>query len=132
MISMAAFMEGLYITILGVSVVFGVLIILSIAMYAIGKLEVSLVEREEKLAPVEEVKAKGEEVKAKEVIEEKPKLEPRKVAVITAAVLAYTAEKAAQLRPLPFKRKPSDAWRLYGLHSQMEEVENFNYEMGEW
>ncbi|GAB6102800.1 OadG family protein [Thermococcus atlanticus] len=125
MISMAAFMEGLYITILGVSVVFGVLIILSIAMYAIGKLEVSLVEREEKPVPAEEVKAeKG--------IEEKPKLEPRKVAVITAAVLAYTAEKAAQLRPLPFKRKPSDAWRLYGLHSQMEEVENFNYEMGEW
>ncbi len=125
MISMAAFMEGLYITILGVSVVFGVLIILSIAMYAIGKLEVSLVEREEKPIPAEEVKAeKG--------IEEKPKLEPRKVAVITAAVLAYTAEKAAQLRPLPFKRKPSDAWRLYGLHSQMEEVENFNYEMGEW
>lgn len=125
MISMAAFMEGLYITILGVSVVFGVLIILSIAMYAIGKLEVSLVEREEKPAPAEEVKAaKG--------IEEKPKLEPKKVAVITAAVLAYTAEKAAQLRPLPFKRKPSDAWRLYGLHSQMEEVENFNYEMGEW
>ncbi|WP_456394705.1 OadG family protein [Thermococcus sp.] len=122
---MAAFMEGLYITILGVSVVFGVLIILSIAMYAIGKLEVSLVEREEKPVPAEEVKAeKG--------IEEKPKLEPRKVAVITAAVLAYTAEKAAQLRPLPFKRKPSDAWRLYGLHSQMEEVENFNYEMGEW
>ncbi|WP_461865259.1 OadG family protein [Thermococcus sp.] len=118
---MATFMEGLYITILGVSVVFGVLIILSIAMYAIGKLEVSLVER----APVEE---KVEEVS----VEEKPKLEPRKVAVITAAILAYTAEKAAQLRPLPFKRKPSDVWRFYGLQTQMEEVENFNYEIGEW
>ncbi len=125
MISMQAFMEGLYITILGVSVVFGVLIILSLAMYAIGKLEVSLVEKERKAVPVEE---KAEEIRA----EEKPKLEPRKVAVITAAILAYTAEKAAQLRPLPFRRKPSDAWRLYGLHSQMEEVENFNYEMGEW
>ncbi|WP_461863945.1 OadG family protein [Thermococcus sp.] len=125
MISMQAFMEGLYITILGVSVVFGVLIILSLAMYAIGKLEVSLIEKERKAVPVEE---KAEEIRA----EEKPKLEPRKVAVITAAILAYTAEKAAQLRPLPFRRKPSDAWRLYGLHSQMEEVENFNYEMGEW
>lgn len=125
MISMQAFMEGLYITILGVSVVFGVLIILSLAMYAIGKLEVSLIEKERKAVPVEE---KTEEIRA----EEKPKLEPRKVAVITAAILAYTAEKAAQLRPLPFRRKPSDAWRLYGLHSQMEEVENFNYEMGEW
>ncbi len=125
MISMQAFMEGLYITILGVSVVFGVLIILSLAMYAIGKLEVSLIEKERKAVPVEE---KTEEIRA----EEKPKLEPRKVAVITAAILAYTAEKAAQLRPLPFRRKPSDAWRLYGLHSQMKEVENFNYEMGEW
>ncbi len=124
MISMAAFMEGLYITILGVTVVFGVLIILSIAMYAIGKLEISLVEREKKLVPAP--------VEKKTEVEEKPRLEPRKVAVITAAILAYTAEKASQLRPLPFRKKPSDAWRLYGLHSQMEEVENFNYEIGEW
>ncbi|HDZ35800.1 MAG TPA: methylmalonyl-CoA epimerase, partial [Thermococcus sp.] len=40
--------------------------------------------------------------------------------------------KAAQLRPLPFKRKVSDVWRLYGVQSSMEEVEDFNYELGKW
>ncbi|AHF79577.1 OadG family protein [Thermococcus paralvinellae] len=126
MITMQAFLEGLYITILGVTVVFAVLTILALAMYGIGYLERRLLEREApKEAPVAEVK---EEAKA----EEKPKIEPKKLAVITAAILAYIAEKNAQLRPVPFKRKPSDAWRLYGIQTQMEEVEDFNYELGKW
>ena len=52
---------------------------------------------------------------------------PKKVAVITAAILAYLAGKSAQLKPLPFGRKPSSAWSLYGLQSRFLEVENFNY-----
>jgi len=126
MISMQAFVEGLYITILGVTVVFGVLIILALAMYGIGWLERRLVEREAPKveAPVTVEKAEEEAPK--------PKLEPRKLAIITAALLAYTAEKNAQLRPLPFRKLPSREWSLYGLQSQMEEVENFNYELGKW
>ncbi|MBO8174781.1 MAG: OadG family protein [Thermococcus sp.] len=126
MITMQEFLEGLYITILGVTVVFAVLTILAIAMYGIGYLERCLLEKEKpKEAPVVEVK---EEAKA----EEKPKIEPKKLAVITAAILAYIAEKNAQLRPVPFRKKPSDAWRLYGIQTQMEEVEDFNYELGKW
>jgi hypothetical protein len=64
--------------------------------------------------------------------EEKPNIPPRDLAVITAAILAYTAEKASQLRPLPFRRKVSDAWRLYGLQTHMEDNEDFNYEIGKW
>ncbi|WP_324735434.1 OadG family protein [Thermococcus sp. SY098] len=123
-VTMQEFLEGLYITILGVTVVFTVLTILAIAMYAIGYLEKRLVEKEKaKEAPVVREEAK---------VEEKPKIEPKKLAVITAAILAYIAEKNAQLRPVPFKRKPSDAWRLYGIQTQMEEVEDFNYELGKW
>ena len=129
MITMQEFLEGVYVTILGVTVVFAVLTILALAMYGIGWLERRLIERETeeeiKEIPIEEVR---EEVK----VEEKPKIEPRKLAVITAAILAYIAERNAQLRPVPFKRKPSDTWRLYGLQSQMEEVEDFNYELGKW
>ena len=126
MITMQEFLEGLYVTILGVTVVFTVLTILALAMYGIGYLERRLLEKEKpKEAPVVEVK---EEVKA----EEKPKIEPKKLAVITAAILAYIAEKNAQLRPIPFRKKPSDTWRLYGLQSQMEEVEDFNYERVWW
>ena len=125
MITMQAFLEGLYITILGVTVVFTVLTILALAMYGIGYLERRLLEKEK---PVVEAVPKPEEVKA----EEKPKIEPKKLAVITAAILAYIAEKNAQLRPIPFRKKPSDTWRLYGLQSQMEEVEDFNYERVWW
>ena len=127
MVTWEFFLEGLYITILGVTVVFLVLSILAAAMYGIGYLERVLIERE---TPVVETKPKEEKVELK--VEEKPAIEPKKLAIITAAILAYLAEKNTQLKPLPFKKKPSDAWRLYGVQSQIEEVENFNYEMGAW
>ncbi len=126
MVSMAEFMEGLNITALGVTVVFAVLAILALVLYFVGWLERRLIEREEAAAPVS---APSE---VKEVEEEKPTIPPKDLAVITAAILAYTAEKASQLRPLPFRRKVSDAWRLYGVQSTMEEVEDFNYELGKW
>jgi len=113
--------EGLYVTILGVTVVFAVLTILALAIYGIGYLERVLVEREK---PAVETVQKPKE--------EEPAIEPKKLAMITAAILAYVTEKSAQLRPLPFRKKPSDTWRLYGVQSQIEEVENFNYEMGAW
>ena len=122
MVVMSEFMEGLNLTVLGVTIVFTVLAILAVVLYAVGWSERRLVEKEAKAAPTP----------APVVKEEKPEIPPRDLAVITAAVLAYTAEKASQLRPLPFKRKVSDAWRLYGVQSQMEEVEDFNYEMGKW
>jgi len=127
MVTWEFFLEGLYITILGVTVVFLVLSILALAMYGIGYLERVLIERE---TPTVESKPKEEKVEVK--VEEKPSIEPKKLAVITAAILAYLAEKNTQLRPLPFRKKPSEAWRLYGVQSQIEEVENFNYEMGAW
>ncbi len=126
MVSMAEFIEGLNITVLGVTVVFAVLTILALVLYFVGWLERRLIEREEAGKPVP-APAKPEETKV-----EKPSIPPRDLAVITAAILAYTAEKASQLRPLPFRRKVSDAWRLYGVQSTMEEVEDFNYEMGKW
>ena len=121
MVTVEAFFEGLYVTILGVTVVFAVLAILALAMYGIGYLERVLVEREK---PAVETVQKPKE--------EEPAIEPKKLAMITAAILAYVTEKSAQLRPLPFRKKPSDTWRLYGVQSQIEEVENFNYEMGAW
>ncbi|MBC7094878.1 OadG family protein [Thermococcus sp.] len=127
MVTVEAFFEGLYVTILGVTVVFVVLAILALAMYGIGYLERALIER--KKPAVEAVqKPKEEEVRVKEELA----IEPKKLAIITAAILAYLVEKSAQLRSLPFKKKPSDAWRLYGAQSQMNEVENFNYKMGAW
>ncbi|AIF69988.1 hypothetical protein PAP_07995 [Palaeococcus pacificus DY20341] len=127
MVTTQAILEGLYITVLGVTVVFGVLILLSLAMYGIGYVEKALtLPKKAKKVEVKEEKAKPE------VKEEAPSIEPKKLAVITAAILAYVAEKNAQLRPLPFKKKPTDYWSLYGLQSQMEEVENFNYELGNW
>ncbi len=126
MVSMAEFMEGLNITALGVTVVFAVLTILALVLYFVGWLERRLIEREETAAPV----SAAPEVR--EIEEEKPAIPPKDLAVITAAILAYTAEKASQLRPIPFKRKVSDAWRLYGVQSSMEEVEDFNYELGKW
>ena len=127
MVTWEFFLEGLYITILGVTVVFLVLSILALAMYGIGYLERVLIERETLTV---ETKPKEEKVELK--VEEKPAVEPKKLAIITAAILAYLAEKNTQLRPLPFRKKPSEAWRLYGVQSQIEEVENFNYEMGAW
>ena len=129
MVTVEAFFEGLYVTILGVTVVFAVLAILALAMYGIGYLERVLLEREKPKEVKPEVKIKEG---AKSEVEEKPAIEPKKLAIITAAILAYLAEKNAQLRSLPFREKPSDAWRLYGAQSQINEVENFNYEMGVW
>ncbi|NJE85013.1 methylmalonyl-CoA epimerase [Thermococcus sp. CX2] len=124
MVTIAEFIEGLNITALGVTVVFAVLTILALVLYFVGWLERRITERETPApAPV-----KVEETK----VEEKNEIPPRDLAIITAAILAYTAEKASQLRPLPFKRKVSDAWRLYGIQTTMEEVEDFNYEIGKW
>jgi len=127
MVSMAEFIKGLDITVLGVTVVFVVLGVLALVLYFVGWLERRLVEREGAPEPgAEEVEA----VEAK--AEERPSIPPKDLAVITAAVLAYASEKVSQLRPLPFRRKVSDAWRLYGVQSAMEDVEDFNYELGEW
>jgi sodium pump decarboxylase gamma subunit len=129
MTTMAEFIEGLDLTVLGVTIVFTVLAILAVVLYAVGWAERRLVERETPTAlPTPAPAPAPAEAKP----EEKPAIPPRDLAVITAAVLAYTAEKASQLRPLPFRRKVSDAWRLYGVQTQMEEVEDFNYEMGKW
>ncbi|AFL94861.1 methylmalonyl-CoA decarboxylase subunit delta [Thermococcus cleftensis] len=122
---MSEFMEGLNLTVLGVTIVFMVLSILAVVLYAVGWIERRLVEREKPAPSPAPTPSPVEK-------EDKPVIPPRDLAVITAAILAYTAEKASQLRPLPFKRKISDAWRLYGVQSQMEEVEDFNYEMGKW
>ncbi|ACJ15524.1 methylmalonyl-CoA decarboxylase, delta subunit [Thermococcus onnurineus NA1] len=128
MVTMAEFVEGLNITALGVTVVFAVLTILALVLYFVGWLERRLIDRETSgKAPIP---TKVEEVP--KVKEAKPEIPPRDLAVITAAILAYTAEKAAQLRPLPFKRKVSDSWRLYGIQTTMEDVEDFNYEKGKW
>ncbi|WP_297490641.1 OadG family protein [Thermococcus sp.] len=126
----AQLIEGGWITVIGVTVVFTILGILALVLYFVGWLERRLVGMESKAAPVP---APGPAVKAEKAEEEKPPaLPPRELAVITSAVLAYLAKKAEQLRPLPFRRKVSDAWRLYGLEAQMEETEHFNYEMGKW
>ncbi len=126
----AQLIEGGWITVIGVTVVFTILGILALVLYFVGWLERRLVGMESTAAPVP---APAPAVKAEKAEEEKPPgLPPRELAVITAAVLAYLAKKAEQLRPLPFRRKISDAWRLYGLDAQMEETEHFNYEMGKW
>ncbi|WP_456367365.1 OadG family protein [Thermococcus sp.] len=114
--------EGGWITVIGVTVVFTILGILALVLYFVGWLERRLVERE----------TAGSPAPAPEESKERPKVSPRDLAIITAAVLAYVSEKAGQTRPLPFRRKVSDMWRLYGVQTQMEEVENFNYEMGKW
>ncbi|ASJ11284.1 methylmalonyl-CoA epimerase [Thermococcus sp. P6] len=120
---MAEFIEGLDITVLGVTVVFIVLSVLALVLYFVGWLERRLVEREAPGPEEGEVEAK---------VEERASIPPKDLAVITAAILAYVSEKASQLRPLPFRRKVSDAWRLYGVQSAMKDVEDFNYELGEW
>ncbi|NJE42745.1 OadG family protein [Thermococcus sp. GR6] len=128
MVTMAEFVEGLNITALGVTVVFAVLTILALVLYFVGWLERRLIDRE--TSGKVPIPTKVEEVP--KVEEAKPEIPPRDLAVITAAILAYTAEKTAQLRPLPFKRKVSDSWRLYGIQTTMEDVEDFNYEIGKW
>ncbi len=126
MISMSEFMDGLWITVIGVTIVFSILGILAGILYSVGWFERRMIEREESL-PAPKVEATPTTIE-----KEKKGVSPRDLAVITAAITAYTAEKAAQLRPLPFKRKVSDAWRLYGLQTGMDEVEDFNYGIGEW
>jgi len=122
MISMSAFREGLYITVLGISVVFAILSILAVILYAVGWIERRLVEREGKAR-----KAMGTKVEAgiaaeaatgtrteTEESEGETGIPPHEVAIITAAILAYMAKKAEEMRPVPIKRKVSDAWRLQG------------------
>ncbi len=128
MTTMAEFIEGLDLTVLGVTIVFVVLSILAVVLYAVGWTERRLVEKEARGASLQA----PAQAPAAEAKEKKPAIPPRDLALITAAVLAYTAEKASQLRPLPFRRKVSDSWRLYGLQSQMEDSEDFNYELGKW
>jgi len=122
--------EGGWITVIGVTVVFTILGVLALVLYFVGWLERRLIGMEAKTTSVP---APAPVAKAEKEGEVKPsELPPRELAVITAAVLAYLAKKAEQLRPLPFRRRVSDAWRVYGLEAQMEETENFNYEIGKW
>ncbi|NJE49262.1 OadG family protein [Thermococcus sp. 9N3] len=123
---MSQFAEGGWITVIGITVVFAILTILAIVMYAIGAFERGMIGRAKK-AEEKAVEETKEEVEAPE-----EGIPPRDLAIITASILAYLAKKAEVARPLPFKRKVSDAWRLYGLQSGMNEVENFNYEMRKW
>nr|WP_048056205.1 OadG family transporter subunit [Pyrococcus sp. ST04] len=121
---MAEFLEGLYITVLGVTVVFAVLSILAVTMYGIGWAEKKIVEKESKEKTVEVKEVKEESVK------EERRLDEKKIAIITAAILAYLNQKKP--REIPIKKKPSINWWLSGLTTQVEEVENFNYELGKW
>ncbi len=126
---MSQIAEGGWITVIGVTIVFAILGILALVMYAIGAFERGMTKaegkagKEDKEAPVE-----GK----KEVAAEKQEIPPRDLAIITASILAYLAKKAEVARPLPFRKKVSDTWRLYGLQTGMNEVENFNYELGKW
>ena len=122
---MSQLAEGGWITVIGITVVFAILAILAIVMYAIGAFERGMTARAKKA----EEKAVEETKEEVTVGEEIP---PRDLAIITASILAYLAKKAEIARPLPFRRKISDAWRLYGLQTGMNEVENFNYEMRKW
>ncbi|ASJ17619.1 methylmalonyl-CoA epimerase [Thermococcus chitonophagus] len=121
---MAEFLEGLYITVLGVTVVFAVLSILAIVMYGIGWSEKRLVEKEKPKNIEEKPAEKREEVKEEKGLDEK------KIAIITAAIMAYLSQKRP--KEVPIKRKPSQNWWLSGLTTYVEEVENFNYEIGKW
>ena len=118
--------EGGWITVIGITVVFAILTILAIVMYAIGAFERGMTGKRKEPERTGEV----EGVKPPET--ETEEIPPRDLAIITASILAYLAKKAEVARPLPFRRKVSDAWRLYGLQSGMDEVENFNYEIRKW
>ncbi|AJC71304.1 MAG: OadG family protein [Thermococcus sp.] len=126
---MSQFAEGGWITVIGVTIVFAILGILALVMYAIGAFERRMTRKAESKPKSEAKEAPVEEKKETEVQKEIP---PRDLAIITASILAYIAKKAEVVRPLPFRRKVSDAWRLYGLQTGMNEVENFNYELGKW
>ncbi|MEO2152493.1 MAG: OadG family protein [Thermococcus sp.] len=127
---MSQLAEGGWITVIGITVVFAILTILAIVMYAIGAFERGMTKKAEKEAKTEAEEAPVEGKREVQTPEEE--IPPRDLAIITASILAYLAKKAEVVRPLPFKRKVSDAWRLYGLQSGMDEVENFNYEMRKW
>ncbi len=117
MISLTAFKEGLYITVLGITVVFAILSILAVILYAVGWIERRLVKREnriEKKARIIEAPAP----KKADVEKENEGIPPHELAVITAAILAYTAKKAEELRPVPIRRKASDLWRIKGGWSE--------------
>ncbi|WP_456421777.1 OadG family protein [Thermococcus sp.] len=116
--------EGGWITVIGITVVFSILTILALILYAIGAFERGMTKKTEK--------AKEEVVEETKEVGKTEEIPPRDLAIITASILAYLAKKAEVLRPLPFKRKVSDSWRLYGLQSGMDEVENFNYEIRKW
>ncbi|NJE54753.1 OadG family protein [Thermococcus sp. 21S9] len=127
---MSQLAEGGWITVIGITVVFAILTILAIILYAIGAFERGMTGRAKKAE--EKAVEEREGVETPEVAEKTEEIPPRDLAIITASILAYLAKKAEVARPLPFKRKVSDAWRLYGLQSGMNEVENFNYEMRKW
>jgi len=103
--------EGGWITVIGITVVFAILAILAIIMYAIGAFERGMTGGVKK---VEETEEKPEEIP------------PEDLAIITASILAYRGRRRG------ITRKVSDAWRLYGLQTGMNEVENFNYEIRKW
>ncbi|BAA30388.1 OadG family protein [Pyrococcus horikoshii] len=107
---MGALLEGLYITILGVTIVFIVLSILAAVMYGIGEFERRTVGKEKKPEEVKEVE-KTEDYE--------------KVAVITAAILTYLSKRTP--KEVPIKVKPSHNWWLSSLTREIEEIENFNY-----
>ncbi|NPA48045.1 MAG: OadG family protein [Thermococci archaeon] len=121
---MSALREGLYITVLGISVVFAILSILAVILYAVGWIERRLVAREKRAGKAAETGVEAEvetEAETKVRIEKEvaePESEagvpPHEVAIITAAILAYMAKKAEEMRPVPIRRKVSDAWRLQG------------------
>ncbi len=121
MISMATFRDGLYITLLGITVVFTILSILAIILYAVGWIERRLVEKESGVRRLPMIK-KAPTGGKKAVTTEAPKtpeptgpegVPPHELAVITASILAYMARKAEELKPVPIKRKVSDSWRIH-------------------
>lgn len=127
---MSQFLEGGWITVIGVTIVFAILSILAIVMYAIGAFERGMTRKAEGKPKSEAKEAPVEEKKETEAPNEE--IPPRDLAIITASILAYIAKKAEVARPVPFRRKVSDAWRLYGVQTYMNEVENFNYELRKW
>ncbi|AEC52774.1 hypothetical protein PNA2_1859 [Pyrococcus sp. NA2] len=110
---MNSILEGFYITILGVTVVFVVLSILAVVMYGVGEFE----RRSSKKPEVKE--------KIEEKVEEISELNNKKIAIITAAIMAYLSQKAP--KEVPIRRKPSQNWWFSSLTREIEDIENFNY-----
>ncbi|CAB49800.1 OadG family protein [Pyrococcus abyssi] len=115
---MGAILEGFYLTILGVAIVFLVLSILAVVMYGIGEFE----RRSKREVETKEVKEEREEEEKVETLE---KEEDERVAVITAAILAYLSQRVP--KEVPIKVKPSQNWWLSSLTREIDEIENFNY-----